>query len=325
MRTRIVGLIFLLVFPSWILGSPPAQERAPGGHGAPFSEEQWNSVLAQFEDSVSDLSKWLEKTRFEKQKIQSEIEKLETKINALRKNTSENTNVFDEIRLKRLLNSLKENLEKNSSLQHQWDDKQKDFEQKALSLVSLYNDKIEMELSNAVPTPGARDLDSKVDFLTALIQKRNQIQRLLAEYRKKSDGEKLLSVANFGSLKAHDRENLQLALDLFRDRKKELSEQLEKWALESEQAKNELKLQGKMQEFLEDIRQINEDTDLPRGGLKRRDLEGMVVKGQRGKLETRINELQSKIIHAQKTLVQISELMGKVQHQLDSLNERKRQ
>jgi len=166
-------------------------------------------------------------------------------------------------------------------------------------------------------------LDQKLDLLTALVQKRNQVQSLLVERRKKNDNEKLIPLSSFDPLKSHDRDNLQLTLDLFRDRKKDLTDRLEKWSLEEDQAKNEMKLQGKMQEFLEDIRQINEDSDLPRGGLKHNELEGVVGKSQKNKIEARVNDLHGKIILGQKNLAQLTELMERVQHQLDSLNERK--
>ncbi|SRR5258708_4816986 len=317
-------LIWSLTLAPPLFGFAETQTPPALNSGVTLSSQQWKSVLAEFEASVFSLSQWLEKSQAEKKKNQDDISTLEQKLASLRKEDADGSNVFNEIRLKGLLGELKEKLEKNSTLQHQWDDKQKEFEQKALSLTALYNDRIEAELENTEPNQGANQIDEKLGGLTLLIQKRNQTQALLKEYAKKRDNEKLLSVASFKSFKTDDRESLQLTLDLFRDRKKDLEDQVEKWSLELEEVKNELKLQGKMQDFLEDIRQINEDSDFPQGGLKRRDLESVAGKGQKNKLESRLAELQEKIGRGQKTLIQITQLMARVDNQLNSLNERKR-
>ena len=309
-----------LVLPGTGRGLPPPS--AGSGMSVTLSSGRWSAVLAEFEEAVFSQAQWMEKTKADKLKIQGEIEKLEANVAVLRKETS-GANVFGEIRLKGLLNELKAKLEENSHLQHQWDEKQKEFEQKALSLIALYNDRIEAELENSDPSVALPGLDPKLNRLTLFIQKRNRVQYLLGEYRSKNDGEKLIPLTALDPLKSHDRENLQLALDLFSDRKRDLSDQLEKWSIEEDQAKNELKLQGKMQDFLEDIRQINEDSDLPRGGLKHNDLDGLVGVSQKNKLENRIGDLQLKISRGQSTLSQISQLMDRVQIQMDSLNERK--
>lgn len=300
-----------------------APSPSPPGLGESLTGTKWKELLAQFEESVSTLSTWLEKTQAEKKQLQSDIEKLEEKTAALRRKTKNNSNVFDEIKLKGLLNDLKKELERNSALQHQWDDKQKEFEQKALSLLALYNDRIEAELASD-PAADAARLDQKLSDLNVQVQKRNQVRVLLKQYQRKNDNAQSLPVASFQSLKTNDRESLQLTLDLLRDRKKEMEEQIEKCSLEEEEVKNELKLQGKMQEFLEDIHRINVDSDHPHGASKRNDLEGMVGKSQKNKLESRLAALREKAARAQQTLAQIAQLTLRIQHQMDTLNERKR-
>ncbi len=324
MKIRFFFLCEVLSLALPILGFAAPLNTPPASSGVSLSHQQWKSVLSEFEVSVFSLSQWLEKSQIEKKKIQQNISDLEEKLASLRKEDPDGSNVINEIRIKGVLDELKEKLEKNSGLQHQWDDKQKEFEQKALSLTALYNDRIEMELENTETNQGVGQIDGKLTDLTVLIKKRTQVQTLLKEYTKKGDSEKLLSVASLKSFKTNDRESLQLTLDLFRDRKKDLEEQLEKWSLETEEAKNELKLQGKMQDFLEDIRHINEDSDFPQGGLKRHDLEGIVGKTQKNKLEAKLLELQNKISRGQVTLVQITQLMLRAESQMNSLNERKR-
>src|SRR5208282_999832 len=95
---------------------------------------------------VYALSKWLENSRNVGKSLQVEIDKLENKIARLRQESQKHPGVFDEIRLNGLLNNLRDELQKNSAFQHQCLDKQTEFEQKALSLVSLYNDRIVRDL-----------------------------------------------------------------------------------------------------------------------------------------------------------------------------------
>ena len=317
---EVSALTLLLGVRGTFAASPPDL----GGEGVTLSGTQWETVLAQFESSVSSLSQWLEDARSEQKKNDEGIKGLETKVAALRKDNRENSNVINEIRLKGLLNDLKEKLEKNSQLQHDRDAKQKEFSQKAYSLISLYNDRIETVLGFTVAGTDPTKMDAQLRDLTALVQKRNRIQNLLEEYGKGGDPEKLLSISSLKSIRSHDRESLQLTLDLLRDRKKDLEEQMTKWALEQDEVKNELKLQGKMQEFLEDIRQINEDANFSRGGLRGNDLEGVAGKGLKGKMEIRLSELQAKTAQGSRTLSQIDQFIAKVQNQINSSNERDR-
>ncbi|HEY5038494.1 MAG TPA: hypothetical protein VIJ93_05415, partial [bacterium] len=222
--------------------------------------------------------------------------------------------------LKGLLNDLKEKLQENSTFQRQWDEKRKEFEQKALSLTTLYNDRIELDLETTDSSLGTTRLNSEINELASLIQKRNQTQQLLKEYEITSDQEKTVPIVSLNFLKTNDRENLQLALDLLRDRKKEMEENLEKWSLQVDEINNELKLHEKMQEFLGDIQRINEDSAFPRGNLKRDDLEGAAGQNQKTKLENRLVEIRSKINDGQRRLAQVEQLMYRIEHQIASLN-----
>jgi hypothetical protein len=110
---------------------------------------------------------------------------------------------------------------------------------------------------------------------------------------------------------------------LIQDRKKGLDEQLAKWSIEEEEVKNELKLQGKMQEFLAGIRRMNEDSDFPSGSLNKSDLGNATEGKERSKLEKHLNEIQSLIQNGQESLSQLDQLMVKIQNQLESFGERK--
>lgn len=290
--------------------------------GTVLNGDQWKSVISQFENSVRSETDWLEKKKTERIKLRTDIEGLEDMVSSLRQKNESNGNVIDEIRLKNLLNDLKDKLEKDSGLQHQWDDTQKDFEQKCLSLISLYNDRIEAELETTDVSSGTAPLDSKLKVLNFFIQKRSHVQTLLRQFQNKPEKEKLESVASLESIKASDREGLQLTLGLFRDRKKDLEERLEKLSLAEEELKNELKLDGKMQEFIDDIGRLKTDSNLPRGDPKNGELDGLAGKSQKEKLENQLADLRQQISHDEKILIQINLLLGRIQRQLDALGSR---
>jgi hypothetical protein len=291
--------------------------------GIVLSDPQWKAAVSQFQDSVMFLSNGLEKDQADLDLLQKKIERLENKIEELRQNSENGSNVFDEIRLKSLLNDLKDDLEKSSDLQHNRDNQQKEFEQKALSLIALYNDRIETELQPGSGSLEPAALQLKLDSLSLLIQKRNHIQLLLKKYQKKTCNTESIPIASLNSLKTNDREGLQLTQDLIQDRKKGLDEQLAKWSIEEEEVKNELKLQGKMQEFLAGIRRMNEDSDFPSGSLNKSDLGNATEGKERSKLEKHLNEIQSLIQNGQESLSQLDQLMVKIQNQLESFGERK--
>ena len=316
-------LLFISLPPAGFVWGGNSPGAAPAIVGS-LTEAQWANAVAKFEISLPLSFRALEREHGKLNDLQAEISKLEDKIASLRRGAQGGGSVFDEIRLKNLLNDLKSKLEEQSNLQRDLDTKQKDFEQQALSLISLYNEKIERELETAVPSSKENGLDAKAALLTSMIQKRNHTQTILAKYQKKPDEADLLSVERLGALKNRDRESLQLTLDLCRDRKKDLEERLERWALEKEEIRSELKLQGKMQEFLEDIHQLSEDTDAPHGGMKDSEMESLIGKSRKNKMEARLAETQKKIERAQDTLSQIKQLMANVQRQMQQKSGEKR-
>ena len=320
-----LAFIFFLIT-GWV-GAPPLWPQAtatpgPSSSGLSLDESQWKTVVIQFEDSVSSLSKGLEDSRAQMTKLQSEIEELEGRISQLREKTQNGSGVIDEFRLKNLLNDLKDKLQKKSDLQHQWDGSQKEFEQKAMSLIALYNERIDGDLQSSDLSSQPSHLNQTFSELVQLIQKRNQTISLIKRYEKKAADENPLSLTSFGALKPTDREGLLLTLDLIRDRKKGLEEQLEKWSIEEDEVKNELKLQGKMKDFLEDIQRMNEDSSFPHGSLKRSDLGDVTGDKEHKRLQSKLDDLQQKISNGQATLVQINQFMEKIQRQLDDLGER---
>jgi len=288
--------------------------------GVTLSAVQWTAVQSRFENDIAVLIAWLEKYETHKNILKLEISDLQNKTSQLRAETREQSNLFKEIRLKELLNELKDKLQEDSTADHDAGLKQKDFEQKCLSLIDLYNSRIEIELESGEVNEAPSQLDSKVNQLSDLARKRNRIQVILKQYRKKEDTEKLAAVGTFSSLKTNDKETLQLTVDLFKDRQKSLQDELEKWNLELDGIRNELKLQGEMKDFLKDIQNMNVDANFPQGNLKQEDVDFLSGGSQKKKLASRLNDVEQKILRGQKLLAQIDQLLAKVQVRLDSLS-----
>jgi hypothetical protein len=292
--------------------------------GLTLSTVQWSAVQSRFENDIAVLIVWLEKCENRKKVLALEISDLQNKTSQLRAETREQANLFKEIRLKELLNDLKDKLQENSTEDRDANLKQKDFEQKCLSLIDLYNSRIEIELESGEVNAAPAQLDAKVNQLSVLARKRNRIKVILKQYRKKEDSEKLTAVGTLSTLKTDDKETLQLTVDLFKDRQKSLQEELEKWNLELDGIKNELKLQGEMKDFLKDIQNMNTDANFPQGNLKQEDMEFLSGESKKKKLASRLNEVEQKILRGQKVLAQIDELLTKVQTRLDSLSKREK-
>ena len=292
--------------------------------GVTLSGTQWTAVQSRFEKDIAALIAWFETYENRKKDLRLEISDLQDKTARLRDETRDQSNLFKEIRLKELLNKLKDELEENSNLDHEADLKRKEFEEKGLSLIDLYNGRIEFELGSGEAKVPSDQLKSKVDRLSDLARQRNRIQVVLDQYGQRDDKEKLGSIGKVFSAKTTDRETLQLTLDLFKDRKKNLQEQMEKWSLELDSLRNELRLQGEMKDFLKDIQDMNANSNFPQGNLKQEDLEFLSGDSQKKKLFLRLNDVEQKISRGQKLLAQIEQLSAEVQGRLEPASEDKK-
>lgn len=325
MRIKTVLLSFILltlIVSFW----PQKGNTALSGasEGVTLSEAQWTAVQSRFGKDIAALIAWFETYENRKKDLALEISDLQDKTAHLRDETRDQSNLFKEIRLKELLNKLRDKLEENSNSDHEADLKRKEFEEKSLSLIDFYNNRIEFELGSGEANVLPDQLKSKVDQLSDLARQRNRIQVVLDQYGQRDDKEKLGSMGKVFSTKTDDRETLQLTLDLFKDRQKNLQEQIEKWSLELDSLRNELKLQGEMKDFLKDIQDMNANSNFPQGNLKQEDLEFLSGDSQKKKLFLRINEVQQNILRGQKLLAQIGQLSAEVQERLKPSREDKK-
>ncbi len=322
-----LSFLTLILLTGWFGGFAATAWPQPApamSSGATLTEAQWLAVQARFEADISTLLTWLKDYQTNKAVLASDIADLQSKTTQLRSELRTDSNVFKEIRLKELLNELKDKLEDNSKMAREADAKQKEFEQKCINLSDIYNSHIEMLLAQGDITESATTLDAKVNQVTDLARKRNRVQTLLSQYRQKDRIDEPMQLNAVEVLKTNDRETLQLTMDLFKDRQKIIKEQIGKWTLEMESIRNELKLQGEMKDFLKDVHSMNADSNFPQNDLKQDDIEFLSTDSHKKKLNDRLNEVQQRILQGQKEDAQIDLLLTKVKGRLDRMNEGKR-
>lgn len=322
-RRFFLSLILSTVVFGGAAGPAWAQPVPAMSSGATLTEAQWLQVQARLEAEISTSLSWLKDYQTQKAVLDSNIADLQSKTAELRSELRTDSNVFKEIRLKELLNELKDKLEENSKAEREADTKQKEFEQKCIDLSDLYNNHIELLLTQGDVTESGAALDAKVNEVTDLARKRNRVQTLLSQYRQKDQIDEPVELNAVAVLKTNDRETLQLTMDLFRDRQKNIQTQIQKWSLEMDSIHNELKLQGEMRDFLKDVHSMNADSNFPQNDLKQEDLEFLSTDVHKKKLNDRLNEVQQKILQGQKELAQIDILLTKVKGRLDRLSEGK--
>ena len=315
MRRPVVQFILLGLWVPFILGAGPAPPAKTTGLSTSVAPGARDADRERLEYSFLTTADWLGKTQQDRTNLQGSIEALQEKIAKLRRQTGPNPNVIDQMRIKSNLNELQDQLQTDASLQRHQEEKQKTLEQQGSALIILYNDRIEEILgtSETLP-PGPSSLDAKLELLTLYVRKRDHAQNLLARFKSKTPNEDLRALLSSAPPKGNDIESLQLTLDLFHDRKVTIEDQLRKWSAEQDEIKSELKLQGKMREFVDDFQGMN---DLPQNRVKDGELQGLVGKKQKSNLESRLFDVQTRIAQGQKTLLQLTEMTGRIQYQLD--------
>jgi hypothetical protein len=305
---RGIWTLGILAFWAWIPGWALSQDMssAPAGESVTLlAPDQYATLMARFEkETLVEVVK-LESIKTGQEKLQSQIQNLEAKVQILRSNNRISLNVFEDAKLKSCLGDLQEKLEENSQLEKQFQQARGEFEQKALSLLSFYNDWID---ANMVPpsNPSPASLDERLNALILVAKKRAKLQYLLENYHSSEEKEPFFKSSDFNNLDPHDMEGRRLAMELLRDRKKTLGDRVDRLSLEEDEVRNEIKLQSKMRDFLEDIQRMNEDSSFPRGSLRRNDLQSYMGKNSHNTLEGRLAALEKEILQGRQMMVQIN-------------------
>ena len=314
--SRLVFTLFVLsglgaaAFPVWAQSAGPLPTAT-----AAVEAVQWDGVLGEFEKEVAQRARALSGLRDQQTQLHKEIERLEVKTTAIRNQNQNGSNLLDQIRLNNLLKELQKKLETDSQLQRQWKDGAELFEQKSLSLISLYNDRIEDDLDSTSPESAADRLRS----LIGLVRKRQDLQKLIDQFPKTQDEGEMPALPSIQRVDGQDLEGLRLTLDLLTDRQKDLQERIEKSTVQQAETKQELKLQVKMKDFLEDVQRMNEDSDFPHDSLSRNDLGAAAGKKQKDELEKKLQEISNGRDRDEKNLEQLKAYMANVQSQILSL------
>ncbi len=272
----------------------------------------YGPVMDRFESETRAQVEKLNSIKLIQEKMQVQIQILESKAQTLRDRNRSSLNVFEDAKLKGTLGELQQKLAENSRLEKQYQVYRNDFEQKALSLIAFYNDWIEANLTPPKnPSPSA--LDERLMGLIRVVKKRTILQDLLRHYGTPEEKEPKYKTTDFKGLDPSDEEGKRMAMDLLRDRKKNISDRLDRLSLEEDEIKNEIKLQGKLQDFMEDIQRMNEDSSFPRGSLRRNDIQGYFGDKSRNVLGERLSQLEKEIGIDQQILAQMNASIARLE------------
>ena len=309
-------LIQILISVAWV----EAQTTVPNLETGPaIGNEKWEDVLSEFEKEVSQLDQDLSDIKRHQNQLHEEIERLEVKSTSIRTQSQSDPNLINQIRLNGILKELQEKLELDSQIQRDWKEKVDLFDQKSLSLLSLYDDRIEQYLDS----PMTQTADDRLRSLISIVRKRKILQNQIDQYPKTSEEDGGPALPSLQTVDDQNLDGLQLTLDLLIDRQKSLEEQIEKSTLQEAEIEQELKLQNKMKDFLEDVRRINEDSDFPHDSLKSDDLNSVSGNGSKGKLEKNLQDITNERGRDEENLVQLKTYIANVQSQILSLKSEK--
>jgi hypothetical protein len=297
------------------VAADPAQIPVPAFEQIPDSQvQEWEQSIQIFERTVSDQAKDLAKNEDRRGKLHEEIEKLEVKTTALR--NQNNLNLFDQLRLKKMLNDLQGELETQSGLEQQWRDSLENFEQKSLSLLSLYNEEIGRQLDTTVGDQSK----SQLNALMETARKRQALQTLIDRFPQASIDEKMPPLSLLEKTDNQTLGNLNTTLDILQQREKELAGNIEKADVRAAELGQEIDLQSKMRDFLSDVRKMNEDSSIPRESLNRGDLQTLESQTQDSNVQKEIEADQKQKAKDQSDLTQVRRLIQVVQAQIQNLS-----
>jgi hypothetical protein len=308
----LVGFYFLGPF-----GSSQAQTASPSLQEIPASQGQaWAQSIQTFEAAVSQQAGDLTKNQESRAKLHEEISKLEVKTNSLRNQNSQN--LFDQLRLKKLLGDLQDRLEAQSALEQFWRQNLDSFEQKSLSLLSLYNEEIERQMDLAADGASENHLNS----LIGIVRKREALQNLINRFPEASADEKMPPLSLLEKSDDRDLASLETTLDILNQREKELLEKIEKSDLREAELNQEITLQSKMKDLLSDVRKMNEDSSFPRESLNRGDLRTLESQAQDSNFQREIQNGQKQKAQNQIDLIQVRQYIQVVQSEIQNLKGR---
>jgi uncharacterized protein (DUF1330 family) len=175
--------------------------------------------------------------------------------------------MLKEARLRSLLGELKSNLEQRAEEGRRGEEQHRTFEEQVLSLMVLYNDRIENLLGQIKPSEKGTPPESCIREILGVISRRERIQlkaesiRLGAEQRRMGRFPLLLDAS------AMDRENLLLARGFLKDREAQLLEQIERSSLEEMEIHRQIKLETRVRNTIENALATHGEEPLIQNGV----------------------------------------------------------
>ncbi|HVM32627.1 MAG TPA: hypothetical protein VMU88_05800 [bacterium] len=312
-RSRLSIYFFSLGLWAGTAWGAAAQTPLPAFQAIPDSQgEAWARSIKAFEQTVAEQAQSLSKVRERRDQLHAGIEKLEVKATALRNANS--PNLFDQLKLKKTLGDLQDQLESEAALNQEWQRDLEGFEQKSLSLLSLYNEEINRQMDE----PEAGSSAQRLNDLIGLVRKREALRRLIDRFPEVSAGEKLPPLSLLEKSGERDWASLNTTLDILRQREKELVQKIEKADLRSAELNQEITLQSKMRDLLSDVRKMNEDSSFPRESLNRGDLQALESKTQDSDFRGEIESVEKQKEADEADLAQVRQAIQGVQAKIQS-------
>ncbi len=307
--SRLLILIFAAGVP---LMFPRAAGARPDDSAVPVSQAQTQTAFEDLEKEVWNTRLDLAASQEEIQKLRGTIAGLQEKLSLLRRESGNNPGVFQVLRQKMLLSELEPHLERMALLERERKRKKADFSQKALSLLALYNRRIEAELN---PLDARVPLMEKIHRLQVLGQKRSHLLNLLDDLSGQTVPGKDRAFDDFKGVTVNDPKGRRIVLELLEERRKELLAQSGKLDAQEQEIREQLRLQKKMNDFLMGIERLNESADFPHSSLKRNDLQGVSDKNQTIKLESKLQEIQGIRAATERTRKQVDQFIQRLSPQ----------
>lgn len=310
-------ILVVLWFPVLAFAGPA---KVPTPTPAASTPSGFEVLLAKFEKEVAATAAVLKELRSDRIALESDIAKLKEESVALHRRLDGTPNVIVEVRLKAILGDLRKKLSMQSALQQRWDALRREYEEKALSLLSLYNDRIENRISGNTTFMDAEATEKVLLELVETTRKRQALQASLDEYRRENPGTNPASSWDLEKLPpSRDREGLLLTMRLLKDRRREIEDRYERSILREEEILKEIRLRERLREFMDDIERMRGDSS---SSTKQRDLDW--VRGQNEALQLREQLLQIRKQREkdQFTLVQLDAYLDRLESRFRELPRR---
>jgi uncharacterized protein (DUF1330 family) len=224
-------------------------------------------ILSRFEKDVNDLAVELNRLAARRKELSRQGDALQGNVEELRRETQAHNNMLKEARLRSLLGELKSNLEQRAEEGRRGEEQHRTFEEQVLSLMVLYNDRIENLLGQIKPSEKGTPPESCIREILGVISRRERIQlkaesiRLGAEQRRMGRFPLLLDAS------AMDRENLLLARGFLKDREAQLLEQIERSSLEEMEIHRQIKLETRVRNTIENALATHGEEPLIQNGV----------------------------------------------------------